>query len=43
MEGITLINPLHASVVDRIDPQFAEIYNKYQGLQFPTLGFSVPL
>ncbi|PMD23436.1 alpha beta hydrolase fold-3 domain-containing protein [Hyaloscypha hepaticicola] len=25
-----LINALHPSVVDRVDPQFAEIYNKYQ-------------
>jgi len=27
-----LINALHPSVVDRIDPQFAEIYTKYQGI-----------
>jgi hypothetical protein len=26
-----LLNPLHPSVVDKMDPQFAEIYNKYQG------------
>jgi hypothetical protein len=26
-----LINALHPSVVDRLDPQFAEIYTKYQG------------
>jgi hypothetical protein len=27
-----LINALHPSVVDRLDPQFAEIYTKYQGI-----------
>jgi hypothetical protein len=26
-----LISALHPSVVDRLDPQFAEIYTKYQG------------
>lgn len=30
----TLVNALHPSVVDRVDPQFAEIYNKYQGILF---------
>jgi hypothetical protein len=35
MSETELINPLHASVVDRIDPQFAEIYTKYQGTQHP--------
>lgn len=28
-----LINALHQSVVERMDPQFTEIYNKYQGTQ----------
>jgi len=27
----TVVNALHSSVVDRVDPQFAEIYTKYQG------------
>lgn len=31
MAETKLINPLHPSVVDRMDPRFAEIYNKYQG------------
>jgi len=30
MSKTKLINPLHPSVVDRMDPQFAEIYTKYQ-------------
>ncbi|KAF4627519.1 hypothetical protein G7Y89_g10634 [Cudoniella acicularis] len=29
-EANILVNPLHSSVVDRLDPQFAEIYTKYQ-------------
>ncbi|KAI0179213.1 alpha/beta hydrolase fold protein [Hypoxylon sp. FL1284] len=28
-----LVNPLHPSVVDRLDPVFTEIYNKYQASQ----------
>lgn len=27
----TIVNPLHPSVVDKIDPDFARIYNRYQG------------
>lgn len=30
-ESETLVNALHHSVVNRMDPQFAEIYTKYQG------------
>ncbi|KAF3761617.1 hypothetical protein M406DRAFT_265765 [Cryphonectria parasitica EP155] len=25
-----MINPLHSSVIDRVDPDFARVYNKYQ-------------
>ena len=31
-ESPFLVNALHSSVVDRMDPQFAEIYTKHQGL-----------
>jgi hypothetical protein len=31
MKDAPLINALYPSVADRMDPQFAEIYNKYQG------------
>lgn len=31
MSDATLVNALHPSVVDRLDPQFAEIFTKYQG------------
>lgn len=27
----TIVNPFHPSVVDKIDPNFARIYNLYQG------------
>lgn len=27
----TIVNSLHPSVVDKIDPEFARIYNLYQG------------
>lgn len=27
----TIVNPFHPSVVDKIDPDFARIYNLYQG------------
>lgn len=27
----TIVNSLHPSVVDKIDPDFARIYNLYQG------------
>ncbi|KAH9208815.1 alpha beta hydrolase fold-3 domain-containing protein [Leptodontidium sp. 2 PMI_412] len=30
MSDATLVNALHPSVVDRLDPQFAEIFTKYQ-------------
>lgn len=35
-----LINALDPSVVDRLDPQFAEIYTKYQGNSLPPLIFN---
>ncbi|KAI1204641.1 alpha/beta hydrolase fold protein [Annulohypoxylon truncatum] len=29
----TVINPLHPSIIDKVDPVFAEIYNRYQAPQ----------
>lgn len=27
-----IVNPIHPSVVDKVDPDFARIYNAYQGI-----------
>lgn len=33
----TVVNPLHPSVGDKIDPDFARIYNRFQGILDPSM------